>query len=347
MKKYKIALIGAGKIAVKHLDAIARLENAELAAISEPNEAARAACAEKYGCQAYTDYREMLKDKAIDIANIATPSGLHARMALDAIAAGKHVIVEKPMAMSLAEADAMIAAAEKNNVKIGVVYPQRHSPAVKMLKKAVAAGKFGKITHGSVTIRWNRNDEYYRQSAWRGTWKMDGGCLMNQAIHDLDLLQWLLGPAASVFAYTATNLRKIEAEDFAVAIFKFANGALANAEATTTIYPTNLEEKLCIFGETGTAVISGKGFSQIEAWRFPGEDEEAAKKLCAETKTDNNHYLIINEYLQALDAGREPAANGQEGRKALELVLGIYHSARYNREISFPLKEEFTIGVGL
>jgi predicted dehydrogenase len=230
------------------------------------------------------------------------------------------------------------------------VHQNRFKEAITELRKSLEAGKFGKLTHGSAVVRWNRNDDYYKQSPWRGTWAYDGGCLMNQAIHNIDLLQWMMGPVTSVFAYTAINMRPIESEDTAVAVLKFQNGALGIIEAATTIYPENLEERLSIFGTTGTVVIGGTTATKINTWRFPEQDEFL--KITEPTKEKLNayrvgHAAIIEDMINAIIEDRQPAINGKEGRKALEIVLAIYHSVRLKKEITLPLKEEFRIGMGI
>lgn len=350
MIQHGFGLIGCGRIARNHLKAVASLDNAQLAAVCDIVDERLAEAKEQYGCRTYGDYREMLKDPDIEIVNICTPSGLHARMAIDAMNAGKHVLVEKPMAMSLHEAGAMIAAAEKNKVLLGVVHQNRFNKAIVKLRQALEEGRFGKLTHGALTVRWHRDKNYYDQAPWRGTWAQDGGCLMNQSIHNIDLLQWMLGPAESVFAYTATNARAIEGEDAAVAVLKFRNGAFATIEASTTVYPHNLEETLHIFGTTGTAGIGGVAVNKIESWRFEGVDETAV--LADQDKEPPNvygfgHYDIIKDFVAALEGGRQPAVPGEEGRKALEIILAIYHSVKYREEVQLPLTEKFTIGVGL
>ncbi len=345
MQNYGFGIVGCGRIAKNHAAAIQNIDDVRLTAVSDKDIRARSEYSALYGCNSYSGYRDMLKDPEVDIVCICTPSGLHARMAIDALLAGKHVLVEKPMAMSLGEADAMIATARKTGKKLGVVYPARFNAAVQKLRVEVERGKFGQFTHGSVVVRWNRNEDYYRQSPWRGTLALDGGCLMNQAIHGIDLLQWMLGPVESIFGHTTTKLRKIEAEDLGIAIIKFKDGALGTVEAATTIYPSSLEEKLCLFGATGSVIINGKGFSEIATWRFPGEDIQAEPNTSL--ADFNGHQAVIADFVASVDSGCKPMADGNEGRKALEIVLAIYHSAKAKHEISLPLQEQFSIGVGL
>jgi UDP-N-acetyl-2-amino-2-deoxyglucuronate dehydrogenase len=350
MKTYGFGVIGCGRISKNHMESIKAVPGAKLVAVADINAEALANAAEKYDCQGYSDYHELLANPEVQIINICTESGLHARIAIDAMKTGKHVLVEKPMAMSIAEADAMIGIAKEMGVKLGVVHQNRFNNAIVKLRKAVEEDKFGKFTHSSAVVRWNRNDEYYSQAPWRGTWAQDGGCLMNQSIHNIDLLQWMMGPVESLFAYTATNMRSIEGEDVGAIVLKFKNGALGIIEATTTIYPKNLEETLNIFGSTGTVCIGGIAVNKIEAWRFSGDDE--ATVLADQDKEPPNvygfgHADIIRDFMDAITEDREPAISGEEGRKSLEIILAIYHSVKYKKEITFPLKEEFTIGLGL
>lgn len=350
MQTYGFGLIGCGRISKNHLESIKAIPGARLVAVADINEENLGKAVKKYNCQGYSDYHILLANPEVQIVNICSESGLHARIAIDAMRAGKHVLVEKPMAMSLIEADAMIATAKEMGVRLGVVHQNRFNNAVVKLRKAMEDNKFGKLTHASAVVRWNRNDEYYSQAPWRGTWAQDGGCLMNQSIHNIDLLQWMMGSVESLFAYTATNLRKIEGEDVGTIVLKFQNGALGIIESTTTIYPTNLEETLNIFGSTGTVCIGGIAVNKIESWRFAGDDEAAV--LADQDKEPPNvygfgHADIIKDFMEAITEDREPAISGEEGRKALEIILAIYHSVRYKKEITFPLKEEFTIGIGL
>lgn len=350
MKTYGFGVIGCGRISKNHMESIKAIPGAKLVAVADINAASLANASEKYDCKGYRDYHELLADSNVQIITICTESGLHARIAIDAMKAGKHVLVEKPMAMSLAEADMMISTAKEMGVKIGVVHQNRFNNAIVKLRTAVEEGKLGNLTHSSAVVRWNRNDEYYCQAPWRGTWAQDGGCLMNQSIHNIDLLQWMMGPVESLFAYTATNMRKIEGEDVGTIVLKFKNGALGVIEAATTIYPKNLEETLSIFGSTGTVGIGGIAVNKIEAWHIDGDDE--ASILADQDKEPPNvygfgHADIIKDFMGAITEGREPAISGKEGRKALEIILGIYHSVNYKKEITFPLKEEFTIGLGL
>jgi UDP-N-acetyl-2-amino-2-deoxyglucuronate dehydrogenase len=271
----------------------------------------------------------MLRRPDLDVVNICTPSGMHAEMGIAAAKAGKHVIVEKPMALSLKEADVLLNVCDENRVKLAVCFQNRFNPPVQKLRRALEEGRGGKLTHASAVVRWFRPQDYYDQASWRGTWAMDGGCLMNQSIHNIDLLQWMMGPVESVFGYTATNHRKIEAEDVGVAVLKFKNGALGVIEASTTIYPENLEETLAIFGEKGTVELGGIAVNKIETWKFADSQDE---NLEMEQQVVPNvygfgHDALIEDFIRAVIEDRRPYIDGREGIKALRIVLGIYHSA--------------------
>lgn len=343
MKKLRCGIIGCGRIAPKHAEAIVENDKAELLSACDIIEERAVSLKERFGASAwYTDYRKMLEHPELDVVHICTPSGLHAEMGIAAARAGKHVIVEKPMAMSLEDADALIRACEENGVKLAVCHQNRFNPAVQKLRRALEQGRFGKLTHGSAVVRWYRPQEYYDQAEWRGTRAMDGGCLMNQAIHCIDLLQWMMGPVDSVFGYTATRLRKIEAEDVGVAVLKFRSGALGVIEASTTIYPENLEETLAIFGEKGTVVLGGIAVNKIETWRFADAEMENGDLEQHQQEVPNvygfGHKALVEDFIQAVINDRTPYIDGRGGRKSLEIVLGIYRSVEDMDEVRFRYK---------
>jgi UDP-N-acetyl-2-amino-2-deoxyglucuronate dehydrogenase len=330
VKKLNFGIIGCGRIAYKHAEAIKKNEKANLLYVCDIIEERAVDYKNKYGAERYfTDYHEMLEMPDLDVVNICTPSGMHAEMGIAAAKAGKHVIVEKPMALSLKEADALLNACDENGVKLAVCFQNRFNPPVQKLRRALEEGRFGKLTHASAVVRWFRPQDYYAQAPWRGTWAMDGGCLMNQSIHNIDLLQWMMGPVESVFGYTANNFRKIEAEDVGVAVLKFKNGALGVIEASTTIYPENLEETLAIFGEKGTVELGGIAVNKIDTWKFADSQDE---NLEMEQQDVPNvygfgHDALIEDFIRAVIEDRRPYIDGREGIKALRIVLGIYHSA--------------------
>ncbi|CAA7599636.1 Oxidoreductase family, NAD-binding Rossmann fold [Acididesulfobacillus acetoxydans] len=344
IKALRFAIIGCGRIAPKHAESIAALPEAELAAVCDIIPEKARAFADKYGGKPYTDYLTMLREADIDVVTVATPSDLHARIGIAAAQAGKHVMVEKPMAMTLKSADELITACKEAGVKLAVIHQNRFNKSVKTMRRALEEGRFGQLTHGQATIRWNRNDEYYAQAPWRGTKLRDGGVLMNQSIHNIDLLQWTFGPVESVFGYTATRLRKIEMEDVAGAVIKFKNGAIGLIEAASTIYPRNIEETLNVFGETGSVIIGGIAVNRIETWEFPGGEKEK-EELFASQESDPptvygfGHREIIQDMIRAVKEGGTPAVPGEEGRKALEIILAIYQCQETGQPVIFPLRE--------
>ncbi|MDR1961849.1 MAG: Gfo/Idh/MocA family oxidoreductase [Gracilibacteraceae bacterium] len=337
-KKLGFGVIGCGRISAKHFEAIAALPTAELAAVCDVvlERADRAAVT--HGARGYYTYPELLKRADVDIVTIATPSGSHAEIAVAAAQAGKHVLVEKPMAMRAEDLDRMIEACRRAGVKLGVIHQNRFNPAVRALRAALEAGRFGRLTHAQATVRWHRDEAYYAQAPWRGTKEQDGGVLMNQSIHNIDLLQWMLGGVESVFGYTATALRPIEMEDVAVAVLRGAGGALGVIEAATTIYPRNLEETLNVFGATGSAVIGGLAINRVETWDFADGAAEREAMLAAREADPPDvygfgHTALFADMIEAVLEDRPPAVPGEEGRKAVEIVLGIYRSVAEGRPV--------------
>jgi UDP-N-acetyl-2-amino-2-deoxyglucuronate dehydrogenase len=331
----RYGIVGCGHIAKKHVAAIKAVEGAELVAVCDTNEERLSEFAVD-GVRGYTDLKDMLASD-VDVVCICTPSGIHAPLTIQAAEAKKHVIVEKPMALTLEDADRMIDACEKNGVKMAVVHPNRFRPAVVELKKQLEQGAFGKIGHANATVRWNRNQAYYDQAPWRGTKAMDGGVLMNQAIHNMDLLLWMMGDIEEISSYHATRIRKIEAEDTSVSVIRFKNGALGVLEAAVTIYPKNLEESLSIFGEKGTAVIGGPTANWIKEWKFEGLPDEEAQNTIRRVEEDPfgipGHQCIIQDMTEAVLNDRKPVVSGEEGRKALSFVIGCQLAADQNRPV--------------
>jgi UDP-N-acetyl-2-amino-2-deoxyglucuronate dehydrogenase len=340
VKKLNFGIIGCGRIAYKHAEAIKKNEKANLLCVCDIIEERATEYKDKYGAEAhFTDYRKMLEYSGLDVVNICTPSGMHAEMGIAAAKAGKHVIVEKPMALSLKDADDLIEACDENGVKLAVCFQNRFNPPVQKLRRALEEGRFGKLTHASAIVRWFRPQDYYDQAPWRGTRAMDGGCLMNQSIHNIDLLQWMMGPVESVFGYTATNLRKIECEDVGVAVLKFKNGALGVIEASTTIYPENLEETLNIFGEKGTVVLGGIAVNKIETWKFADSTDENGAIDQHQQDVPNvygfGHDALVEDFIQAVTNNSKPYIDGWEGRRALEIVKAVYFSVTSNKQMLF------------
>lgn len=331
----RYGIIGCGHIAKKHVSAIQAVENAKLVAVCDTNEERLKEFAVD-GVKGYLSFDEMLKTD-IDVVCICTPSGLHADLTIQAAEAKKHVIVEKPMALNLEDADRMIDACERNGVKMAVVHPNRFRPAIAELKKQVDQGAFGKIGHANATVRWNRNQAYYDQAPWRGTKAMDGGVLMNQAIHNMDLLLWMMGELEEVSTFDATRIRNIEAEDTSVSILKFKSGVLGILEAAVTIYPKNLEESLSIFGEKGTAIVGGPTANWIKHWQFEGVTEKDAEQLKQNIEKDPfgvpGHQCIIQDMTDAVQEDRTPVVSGKEGREALAFVVACQLSAETGKPV--------------
>lgn len=331
------AIVGCGHIAKKHAEAIDNAEGAKLVAVCDMIPENMEYYTEKYDVQAFTDLTELLKLDNLDVVNICTPSGYHAPLAIQIANAKKHVVVEKPIALTIEDTDAIISACKENDVKLSVVHPNRFRPAIMELKKALDADLVGKLSHANATVRWNRNQEYYDQAPWRGTKSLDGGVLMNQAIHNLDLLLWTMGEVDEVYSMAATRLRNIEAEDVSTGVVRFKNGSLGIIEAATTIYPSNFEESLSIFGETGTIKIGGKTANYVQHWDVKDMDENKVTDIMESVKADPfgkpGHQCIIEDMVQAIKENREPIVTGEDGKRALSLVLALYESADTSKPV--------------
>jgi predicted dehydrogenase len=275
----------------------------------------------------------------IDVVNILTPSGDHAAHTIAMAAYGKHLVVEKPMALTLSDADAMIRACDKAGVKLFVVKQNRFNLPVKKLREAQLSDRFGKMVMGTVRVRWCRTQEYYNQDSWRGTWAQDGGVFANQAIHHIDLLQWIMGDVETVFAKSATRLVNIEAEDTGVVVLKFKNGALGIIEATTATRPKDLEGSVSILGETGTVEIGGFAVNEMKVWNFTKTISEDAEVLGKYKQNPPDvygfgHTEYLSNVVKSIAEGRAALVDGLEGRKSLELVSAIYESIETGREVT-------------
>lgn len=346
----RYALIGCGRISTNHIKA-AVSNGLEIAAVCDIVPEHMEAVLEKHGLQGdkkikrYADYRQMIDEVKPELVSIATESGLHGEIALYCIENGVHVIIEKPMAMSLTEADKIISLAKEKKVKVSACHQNRFNIAVQEMRRALEAGRFGKLSHGSIHVRWNRNQEYYTQAPWRGTWAKDGGALMNQCIHGIDLLRWMMGDEVeSVYGVTKQQFHHyLEAEDIGMAVVKFKNGAVATIEGTTNVYPQNLEETLYLFGETGTVKLGGKSTNNIDVWNFADETENDTKNKGLEEATSNvygnGHTSLFADVVEAIQTDRTPYVDAYAGRRALEMILAIYKSQKTGEVVTFPLKE--------
>lgn len=338
----RIALVGCGRISQNHFDAIAKVEGLRLVAVCDDVKSRADAAGKALAVPSFSDYAEMLRVAECDAVAICTPSGLHSAHGVAAARAGKHVITEKPMAITLEQADALVAACDGAHVTLFVVKQNRLNPPIQLLKRAVEKGRFGRIFLANATVRWQRPQEYYDAAPWRGTWEFDGGAFMNQASHYVDLIQWLLGPVESVIAKTATQARRIEAEDSGAAIVRFRSGALGVIEVNVLTYPKNLEGSLTVLGERGTVKIGGTAVNKVEHWEFADADPDDALVPGSATSPSSvygfGHEGYYRNVLAVLTGAAKPDTDGRAGRKSLELILGIYESAKTGREIPLPLR---------
>lgn len=345
----KYALIGCGRIATNHVKAVINNKLEFVAVCDVIPEQMEALLAKHDLCddasiKRYTDYKKLIDENELDLVGIATESGIHAEIALYCIEQNVNVIIEKPMAMSIEDADKIIKLAEEKNVKVSACHQNRFNIAVQEMRKALESGRFGKLSHGSIHVRWNRNQNYYTQAPWRGTWAQDGGALMNQCIHGIDLLRWMMGNEIDeVYGVTRQQFHHyLEAEDIGMAVVKFKNGAVATIEGTTNVYPQNLEETLYLFGENGTVKLGGKSTNNIDVWNFADEteDDQANKGLEEVTSNvyGNGHTSLYADVMDAIKNDRVPYVDAYAGRNALELVLAIYKSQKEGKAVKLPLE---------
>lgn len=344
----KYALIGCGRIAVNHIKAAInnKLEiTAVCDVIPEHMESLLAKCGLENNAEivCYTDYKKMLSELSPQLVGIAAESGLHAEIALACMDEGANVIIEKPISMSIEDADKIIAKASETGLKVSACHQNRFNIAVLETRKALEAGRFGKLSHGAIHVRWNRSPDYYTQAPWRGTWAQDGGCLMNQCIHGIDLLRWMFADEVEeVYGQTRRQFHPyLEAEDVGIAVVKFKNGVLATIEGTTNVYPQNLEETLYIFGEKGTIKLGGKSCNNIDVWQFADETERDAENKGREEHTSdvygNGHISLYADVVDAIEHDRRPYVDAQAGKNALEIVLAIYKSQKEGIPVKLPL----------
>lgn len=333
----RFGLIGCGRVAPRHAQSIQQIHEASLVAVADVKPSRADHFSSEYGAAAHYDHRSLLDRQDIDAVSICVPSGLHAQVAIDALEAGKHVLVEKPIALSLDDADRMIAVARARGLTLGVVLQNRYNSPMQMLRRAIDDGLLGRLYLGNACVRWYRPQSYYEDD-WHGTLAMDGGALMNQSIHHIDALQWFMGPVQSVSAYSATLAHQMEAEDVGVAVLRFVSGALATVEGSTLTWPQNLEGSVSIFGEHGSVQVGGTALNRVTLWKVRGQLEQESEILTSQrvdppSVYGYSHREVIREFALALLAGRLPGTPGPEARKSLALVLAIYQSAREGREV--------------
>ena len=343
----KYALIGCGRISPNHI-AAAVANQLEIVAMCDINPDNIVDKKLKFDLpdtvKEYLDYREMLKKEDIDLIAIATESGKHAQIALECIEAGCNLIIEKPIALSLEDADEIIKRADEKGVKVCACHQNRFNKSIQKIREAVDKKRFGKLFYGTAHIRWCRDHEYYDRASWRGTWEQDGGALMNQCIHNIDLLRWMLGDEIEEVVGMTDRLHHdyIEAEDLGIALVKFKNGAYGIIEGTTDVYPKNLEETLYLFGEKGTVKAGGQSVNVIEEWNFSDmlDDPEEVKSRFHENPPNvygYGHTPLYADVIDAIKNDRPPYVDARAGRRALELVLGIYLSAYKGEFVKFPI----------
>lgn len=346
----KYALIGCGRIATNHMKAAVN-NKLEIVAVCDVLPKKMEDILVKHELQddatikRYKDYKEMIANEKPELVSIATESGIHAEIALHCIDNGVNVIIEKPMAMSIEDADEIIKRSEAKGVKVSACHQNRFNVAIQEMRKAVEAGRFGKVSHGSIHVRWNRDHGYYDQASWRGTWAEDGGALMNQCIHGIDLLRWMMGDEIEeIYGVTRQQFHDyLEAEDVGMAVLKFKNGAIGTIEGTTNVYPKNLEETLYMFGEKGTVKIGGTSTNNIDVWDFADENEEDSKNKGLKEETSNvygnGHTSLFADVIDAIKNDRKPYVDAIAGRNALEVVLAIYKSQKTGMPVKMPLKD--------
>lgn len=349
----KYALIGCGRISPNHIAAALanELEIVALCDIVEENmrdKIIKFELGKTVRC--YTDYEEMLKTEKPELVAIATESGKHAEIALNCLDKGCNLIIEKPIALSLADASAIVKKAEETGLKVCACHQNRFNKSIQKIRDAVEKNRFGKLFYGTAHIRWCRDHEYYDRANWRGTWEQDGGALMNQCIHNIDLLRWMMGDEIEQVVGMTDRLHHdyIEAEDLGIALIKFKNGAYGIVEGTTNIYPKNLEETLYLFGEKGTVKAGGQSVNIIEEWRFSDmlDNAEEVKERFHENPPNvygYGHTPLYADVIEAVTIDRKPYVDAEAGKRALELVLAIYKSSFEQSIVKLPLEECATI----
>lgn len=350
-EKIKFGLIGCGRISVNHIAAALNNSssysiNALCDIVPEKMDAILAQIPEglRSRISCYSNYQEMLSNEDIELVSICTESGKHAAIGLDVIKSKKHVVIEKPMALSIDDADELIRSSRENNVILYPCHQNRFNKSIQKVREALDQGRLGSLMHGTAHIRWNRGKNYYDQASWRGTWEQDGGALMNQCLHNIDLLRWMMGNEIDeVFAYTANKMHPfIEAEDLGIALIRFKNGSHGIIEGTTNIFPENLEETLYLFGQKGTIKVGGKSVNLIEEWRF-GDNVDGTDQVKKEFGEDPpnvygfGHTSLYEDLASVIRNESKPYISGEDGKRAIELILAIYKSAKEGKPVKLPL----------
>jgi UDP-N-acetyl-2-amino-2-deoxyglucuronate dehydrogenase len=342
-RKIRIALVGCGRIAHKHFEAIAaHRDRVDLVAVCDTDATALSEAVKRTGARGFESLEELLVASDADVVVLCTPSGLHPAQTIQLAAAGRHVITEKPMATRWLDGKRMVEACDAADVRLFVVKQNRRNATLQMLKRAVEQKRFGRIYMVNVNVFWSRPQEYYHSAKWRGTWEFDGGALMNQASHYVDLIDWLIGPVESVQAYTATLARDIQVEDSAVVGIRWRSGALGSMNVTMLAYPKNYEGSITVLGEKGTVRIGGVAVNEIQHWQFAEPLDEDAQIQEASYKTTSvygfGHPLYYDNVIRTLRGECEAETDGREGLRSLEVIIATYLSARDGRRVALPLE---------
>lgn len=340
MSTLRCALVGCGRIAKRHAELLgnSQIANARLAAVCDIVPSRAEAIGTQFGVPFYTDMHDMMRREAIDLIVVLTESGLHADHVVALARYGKHIVVEKPMALTLSDADRMIAVCDAARIRLFVVKQNRFNVPVVKLREALEAGRFGKLVMGTVRVRWCRTQQYYDQDPWRGTWALDGGVLANQASHHIDMLEWMMGEVDSVFAMSRTALVEVETEDTAVVVLRFANGALGLIEATTATRPKDLEGSISVLGEGGAVVIGGFAVNEMITWKFTKAehgDGDVLQKYSVNPPSvyGFGHQAYYDHVVSCIMNDSAQLVDGLAGRRSLELISAIYESIETGKEV--------------
>lgn len=335
-----VAIIGGGNISETHARAIQHTEGAQIAAVYGQNHEKAARLAQLYGGRAYERLGALLKHRPLDMVVIGSPSGLHAEQGMAAAQHGLHVLVEKPIDINLARADALISECERAGVKLGVFFQDRVAPGIRTLKELIEMGRLGKLHLVSARVKWYRPPEYYSGSRWRGTHALDGGgALINQGVHTLDLLLWLLGDVERVYAKTLTALHRIEAEDTVVATLEFTSGVVGTLEAATSVYP-GYPRRLELTGSEGTIILENDRIvsadlrESLDEITLPAKEPDNANVTSPVVSDFCGHQCLLEDFISAIKTSARPICNGYEGRRSLELALAIYESSHLSQPVS-------------
>jgi len=341
-RKIRFAVVGCGRIATNHFNAIKEhSDRSELVGVCDVDAHALKRAAAETGVHPYSTLDTLLQDTDADVVVLTTPSGLHPSQVIDVAASGRHAMTEKPMATRWHDGLRMVKACDDASVRLFVVKQNRRNATLQLVKKAIDGDRFGRIFMVNINVFWTRPQEYYDSAAWRGTWEFDGGALMNQASHYVDLLDWLIGPIESLQAYTATLARNIEVEDTGVISVKWRSGALGSMNVTMLTFPKNLEGSITILGEKGTVRIGGMAVNEIQHWEFaealPEDDQIKQANYATTSVYGFGHPLYYDNVIKVLRGEAEPETDGREGLKSLEVLIATYLSARDGRRVALPL----------